>query len=87
MKDESEIRKIADAGIHEVYIDTRKGMDLPSARSEGEVRKQLESELREIASRERTVTRHVEAAEEFGRAQTIHHEATRSSATSCRTCG
>lgn len=75
VKDESEIRKIADAGIHEVYIDTRKGMDLPSARSEGEVRKQLESELREIASRERTVTRHVEAAEEFGRAQTIHHEA------------
>ncbi|ATP27228.1 phosphodiesterase [Chromobacterium violaceum] len=75
VKDESEIRKITDAGIHEVYIDTRKGMDLPSARSEGEVRKQLESELREIASRERTVTRHVEAAEEFGRAQTIHHEA------------
>ncbi|MBP4045028.1 HD-GYP domain-containing protein [Chromobacterium violaceum] len=75
VKDESEIRKIADAGIHEVYIDTRKGMDLASARSEGEVRKQLESELREIASRERTVTRHVEAAEEFGRAQTIHHEA------------
>ncbi|ERE05834.1 HD-GYP domain-containing protein [Chromobacterium vaccinii] len=75
VKDDSEIQKIADAGIHEVYIDTRKGLDLPSARSEGEVRKQLESELREIASRESTVVRRVEAAEEFGRARSIHDEA------------
>jgi hypothetical protein len=29
VKDEAAIRKIADAGIHEVYIDTGKGMDLP----------------------------------------------------------
>ena len=72
---ESEIQKIVDAGIHEVYIDTRKGIDLPSAPSAVEVRKQLESELREIASRESTVVRKVESGEEFGRAQVIHHEA------------
>ncbi|WP_047238232.1 HD-GYP domain-containing protein [Chromobacterium subtsugae] len=72
---ESEIQKIAEAGIHEVYIDTRKGIDLPSAPSAVEVRKQLESELRAIASRESTVMRKVESGEEFGRAQVIHHEA------------
>ncbi|OHX12306.1 HD-GYP domain-containing protein [Chromobacterium sphagni] len=72
---EGEIEKIVDAGIHEVYIDTRKGLDLPSAPTEGEVRKQLENELREIASRKTIAPRQVEAGEEFGRAQLIHSEA------------
>ncbi|AXE29749.1 phosphodiesterase [Chromobacterium phragmitis] len=75
VSNENEIQKIVDAGIHEVYIDTRKGLDLPSAPSAGEVRKQLQSELIEIASRHSAVPRKVEAAEEFGRAQMVHSEA------------
>ncbi|POA99267.1 phosphodiesterase [Chromobacterium sinusclupearum] len=75
VRKESEIEKIIDSGIHEVYIDTSKGLDLPSAPTEHEVRQKLESELIEIASRPSTVTRKVEAAEEFGRAQLVHNEA------------
>ncbi len=75
IKHEEEIRKIADSGIHEVYIDTRKGMDLPSAPSATEVKKLLEEQIREFGSNETILERQVEAGSEFGRAQLIHSEA------------
>ncbi|UTH76043.1 HD-GYP domain-containing protein [Chromobacterium sp. IIBBL 290-4] len=75
VRKDSEIEKIVEAGIHEVYIDTNRGLDLPSAPTAGEVREQLESQLLEIASQHRAVERKVEAAQEFGRAQLIHNEA------------
>ncbi|QEL57098.1 HD-GYP domain-containing protein [Chromobacterium paludis] len=75
VRKESEIQKIIESGIHEVYIDTSKGLDLPSAPTEHEVRQKLESELIEIASRHNAPPRRVEAAEEFGRAQLVHSEA------------
>ncbi len=75
IKDEEEIRKIADSGIHEVYIDTRKGMDLPSAPSATEVKKLLEEQIREFGSNETVLEPQVEAGSEFGRAQLIHSEA------------
>ncbi|POZ63600.1 HD-GYP domain-containing protein [Chromobacterium alticapitis] len=75
VRKEAEILKIIESGIHEVYIDTRKGLDLPSAPTEGEVRRQLESELIEIASRHAAPPRRAEMADEFGRAQLVHSEA------------
>ncbi|MBV8679723.1 MAG: HD-GYP domain-containing protein [Aquitalea sp.] len=75
VNDESAIRKIADAGIHEVYIDTGKGMDVAHAPTVSEVKHKLEQEILELASREAPAERQVEAAAEFGRAQLIHNEA------------
>lgn len=75
VKDESAILKIADAGIHEVYIDTEKGMDLPHAPTISEVKHKLEQEIIDLASREAPTERQVDAAAEFGRAQLIHNEA------------
>jgi len=73
---EAEIQKIADSGIHEVYIDTDRGLDMIHAPTEGEVQQQLESEMRVIGAEKRPLAEtQVAAAEEFGRAQLIHHEA------------
>ncbi|WP_199102951.1 HD-GYP domain-containing protein [Aquitalea sp. ASV11] len=75
VKDEAAIRKIADAGIHEVYIDTGKGLDLPHAPTISEVKHKLEQEIIDLASREVPTERRVDAAAEYGRAQLIHNEA------------
>ena len=75
IKNEEEIHKIADSGIHEVYIDTRKGLDLPSAPTATEVKKQLEEQIREFGDHKSILERQVEAGAEFGRAQMIHSEA------------
>lgn len=75
IKDEAEIEKITDSGIHEVYIDTGKGMDVAHAPTVTEVKRQLEEEIREFAQHESALVRKVEAAEEFDRARQIHQEA------------
>jgi putative nucleotidyltransferase with HDIG domain len=75
VKDESAIHQIADAGIHEVYIDTEKGMDLPDAPTISEVKHKLEQEIIDLGRRESPTERQVDAAAEFGRAQLIHNEA------------
>ncbi|WP_024304580.1 HD-GYP domain-containing protein [Pseudogulbenkiania sp. MAI-1] len=72
---EDEIDKIRDAGIHQLYIDTDKGLDVAHAPSAGEVEQQMEQELRALAARETQPPRKVEAAEEFGQARHIHAEA------------
>jgi putative nucleotidyltransferase with HDIG domain len=73
---EAETQKIAEAGIHEVYIDTTRGLDVVHAPTEGEVQRQLESEMLVIGEEERpAVFTRVAAVEEFGRAQLIHEEA------------
>ncbi|RBH36529.1 phosphodiesterase, partial [Pseudomonas sp. MWU13-2860] len=54
---------------------TRKGLDLPSAPTATEVKKQLEEQIREFGSHKSILERQVEAGAEFGRAQMIHSEA------------
>ncbi|WP_293760730.1 HD-GYP domain-containing protein [uncultured Aquitalea sp.] len=75
VSDEAQIHKIRDSGIHEVYIDTKKGMDMAHAPTVTEVKKKLEREIIEFAQQEAPEERQVEASEEFGRAQLIHNEA------------
>ena len=73
---EAEIRKITQAGIHEIYIDTTKGLDVAHAPTMQEVKKQLESEMLEIGSEKKpAVEARATALEEFGRAQKVHNEA------------
>jgi putative nucleotidyltransferase with HDIG domain len=73
---DAEIQKIVESGIHEVYIDTDKGMDVVHAPTAEEVKHQLEGQMRQIAENKKpAVGARVTAAEEFGRAKSIHEEA------------
>ncbi|MGL6069888.1 HD-GYP domain-containing protein [Craterilacuibacter sp.] len=70
-----EIEKISASGIHEVYIDTSKGLDVSHAPTVNEVKKQLESEIIAFAEQEQPLPRAVEAGEELGQARLIHEQA------------
>lgn len=50
VKDPSDIRKIHESGIREVWIDTARGADVEGGRSEAEVRDEVERELEFVAS-------------------------------------
>lgn len=72
---DDEIRKIIAAGIHDVVIDTDKGLDIEDAPTVAEAAAQLESELIVIASAPAIVKR-VSLGDELKRATMIRHQAT-----------
>ncbi len=48
LKSEKEIEKIISVGIHELYIDTSKGLDIANAPTEAEVKKEIRTEMAKI---------------------------------------
>ena len=74
IKDEAMIAKIIDSGIHEVYIDPAKGLDVADAPTHHEVERELEQQMLQAAT-ETVAPRRVSATEEMGRAKKIHAEA------------
>lgn len=71
---ESEIQKIREAGIHEVYIDSAKGLDVKDAPTAQEVQADIERELVEMANQPAPIIR-VSVAEEMARATQIKSQA------------
>jgi HD-GYP domain-containing protein (c-di-GMP phosphodiesterase class II) len=71
---EAEIRKILNAGIHDVVIDSAKGLDVQDAPTLAEAQAQTEAELAVIAAKPVVVTR-VSLGEELQRAAMIRHQA------------
>ena len=71
---EDEIRKILNAGIHDVVIDSSKGLDVQDAPTLEEAQAAVESEIIEVASKPVIVTR-VSVAEEMKKAAMIRHQA------------
>jgi len=71
---DAQIRKIIDAGIHDVVIDSARGLDVQDAPTLDEAQAATESELIQIAVRPVVVTR-VSLAAELQRASTIRHQA------------
>jgi HD-GYP domain-containing protein (c-di-GMP phosphodiesterase class II) len=71
---EDEIRKIIKAGIHDVVIDTDKGLDVQDAPTVDEAAAQTEAELIVIASQP-AVVKKVSLGEELKRATMIRHQA------------
>lgn len=71
---EDEIRKIVNAGIHDVVIDSAKGLDVQDAPTLAEAQARTEVELAEIAAKPVIVTR-VSLGEELKRAAMIRHQA------------
>jgi len=72
---EEEIRKVIDAGIHELYIDTEKGLDVADAPTVEQTRSALEKELVDIAARQPAAIARVSLAEEISRAKQIKSQA------------
>jgi HD-GYP domain-containing protein (c-di-GMP phosphodiesterase class II) len=72
---DEEISKIVDAGIHELYIDTAKGLDVQDAPTAEEVKKELEQQIVDIATRTPAPITRVSVAEEIARATQIKSQA------------
>ncbi|MFA9218854.1 MAG: HD-GYP domain-containing protein [Sphingomonadaceae bacterium] len=71
---EDEIRKIIQAGIHDVVIDSDKGLDVQDAPTLAEAQAETERELVELAAKPVIVTR-VSLGDEMNRAVQIRHQA------------
>lgn len=74
VKDEATIAKIIEAGIHQVYIDPERGLDVADAPTDSEVNRQLHEEMVKLASAP-APERRITATEEMGKAKKIHAEA------------
>lgn len=70
----SEIQRISEAGIREVYIDTEKGLDLVDAPTREEVIAVVDREMAAAAEAPPIALRHA-TAEEMPRASTVHRQA------------
>lgn len=72
---EHDIEKIIRLGIHEVYIDTKKGADVIHAPTEQEVQERLEREMHAIALQKHDFSIKYSVAEEFSKAKKVYQEA------------
>ena len=77
VQDDKTIRKIKDAGILKVYIDTQKGADVKEGQTVDEVNAYLDQCMLEIAAQDQETNRHVPLSEEVPRARHLHVEANR----------
>ncbi|MBS1170492.1 MAG: phosphodiesterase, partial [Burkholderiaceae bacterium] len=68
LSSDQEIHKILNAGIHDVYIDTGKGLDVVDAPTVEEVEQQIEQELISIAQQSPLLVPQTTFAEELDRA-------------------
>lgn len=71
---DDEIRKIREAGIHDVVIDSARGLDVQDAPTLAQAQARTEAELTAIASKPVAVTR-VALGDELKRAAQIRHQA------------
>jgi putative nucleotidyltransferase with HDIG domain len=72
---DNEIRKIIEAGIHELYIDTDKGLDVKDAPTAEQAQQALEQEIIDLARRQPAPLLRVSVAEELARAQQVKTQA------------
>ncbi|WP_269531536.1 HD-GYP domain-containing protein [Chitinimonas sp. BJYL2] len=75
VKSDQEIDTILKCGIHNVYIDTERGLDVPDAPTKAEVQKDLQAEMIAIAESEPALKIKISTAEEMGRAKAIKNQA------------
>ncbi len=75
VKDEKTVERIIEHGIKEVYIDTDKGLDVPDAPTEEEVKRDVEKRIRKKVSKKQDITNPVSIEDELPRAKEIKKEA------------
>ncbi len=69
------VEKIVGSGIEELYIDTEKGLDVPDAPTEEEVRHEIQEEFHRIAEEKSEISKTVPLREEIIKAKEIKTEA------------
>jgi putative nucleotidyltransferase with HDIG domain len=72
-----DVDKIIEAGIHDLYIDTAKGLDVAEGRVAEEVEREVEAEMVAAVTQAETPVLRVTLAEEMARAQKLHEQAHR----------
>lgn len=72
-----QIKTIADAGLHEVYIDTDKGLDVADAQTIQEVKAELDAKMLDIAAQNPEPEKYHAMAEEMVKAKKAYSEANR----------
>jgi putative nucleotidyltransferase with HDIG domain len=77
VKSDREIKAIVDHGIREVYIDSRKGLDVADAPTEEEVLADLDNRLTKVAAASGSGIRHAPLGEELPKARRVFNEANR----------
>jgi len=77
VKDEAMVRQLAAIGMHDVYIDTGKGLDVAEAQTEEEVSHEINAQIQNIAEEEPAPIITVSVAQESQRARKLHGEANR----------
>lgn len=75
IQDEAAVSKIRAAGIHELYIDTARGDDVPDALTEAQVRRSVETEMLKVAEEPPPAPLTSSLAEEMSRATRIYEAA------------
>ncbi|TFW09598.1 HD-GYP domain-containing protein [Oxalobacteraceae bacterium OM1] len=75
MQSDADLRKVFDAGIHELYIDTDRGLDVSDAPTQQEVRASIEQEIVDMAARTAAVPMRVAVSEEMARARKVKDQA------------
>lgn len=77
LKDDNTLRKVRELGVHEIYIDISKGLDVADAPTLEEAAHQVDEQLEAIASATRAPIAPTTLADEMQRARTLHREANR----------
>ncbi len=77
VKDETVAFELRGIGVHELYIDTDKGLDIAEAKTEEEVSHEIDEQMQHIAEEQPAPIVAVSLAEEAQRARKLHGEANR----------
>ncbi len=77
VKDEAAVIEISRLGIHELYIDTLKGIDVPDAPTEDTVKEEIGQRLADLATEASSPPARVRLAQEIGQAGQLQMEANR----------
>lgn len=75
VKSEQEIETILQCGIHEVYIDSERGLDVADAPTKEEVDRALQAEMLAVVEQEPAPRIRISTTEEMGRARAIKSQA------------
>lgn len=77
VKDETVAQELRGIGVHELYIDTGKGLDIAEAKTQEEVSDEIHEQILHIAEEQPAPITAVSLAEEAHRAKKLHGEANR----------
>jgi HD-GYP domain-containing protein (c-di-GMP phosphodiesterase class II) len=77
VRDAKRVQDIISLGVHELYIDSSRGLDVADAPTETQVQREIDARMEALAVERPTEVGSVPLAEEIARARSLHGEANR----------